>query len=275
MIAKKYKLIKEYPGVTKLGIEVFKSSAGIYENVDLLKKDIFNWREIEDFPEFWQEVIKQDYEILSFKQDSNITDLWTYFYNRGWGRNNKGNCETRPYPTLDAILNNHLYGGMKYNIHSVKRLSDGKIFTISDNLTEGIIKQFTLSNYNDGIYADTEKKHESGCSGYIGLPLEKWRKIKNPLFTTEDGVDIYEGDKYWFVNLDVFQTQNITAFINIKLKEECKRFSTKEKAEEYIIMNKPCLSINDIRNYKHNTTISGMPCHSLETFKELVKTKLK
>lgn len=44
---------------------------------------------------------------------------------------------------------------------------------------------------------------------------------------------------------------------------------TKEAAEEYILMNKPCLSLNDVFN-----TITWLD-NSKKLLKELVKQKLK
>jgi hypothetical protein len=46
--------------------------------------------------------------------------------------------------------------------------------------------------------------YQSGTS-YAHLPEsieifpEFWKEIKEPLFTTEDGVDVYEGDEYWYI----------------------------------------------------------------------------
>ena len=52
-----------------------------------------------------------------------------------------------------------------------------------------------------------------------------------------------------------------------------KYFSTKETAEEYILMNKPCLSITDILNIK----VFGSHLNSswiIAQLKKLVKSKL-
>jgi len=71
-------------------------------------------------------------------------------------------------------------------------------------------------------------------------------KLDIPLFKTEDGVDIFEGDKVYFVNI-TNQRFNIDICLQADLyKSHLLYFSTKEKAEEYILMNKPCLSINNV-----------------------------
>ena len=101
-------------------------------------------------------------------------------------------------------------------------------------------------------------------------------KVKQPLFKTEDGVDIFKGDEYFYTT---------DLFVCVKSKAEkysttgiastgiWKDFSTKEKAEEYILMNKPCLSLNevwDIFDVKlpHNA-------RRRNKIKELVEAKIK
>jgi hypothetical protein len=100
------------------------------------------------------------------------------------------------------------------------------------------------------------------------IELNKANK-KQKIFTSADGVDIFEGDKVYGVNFGFTGTFD-TFQLEIAAKESWFKFSTKEKAEEYILLNKPCLSINDL--LKKNTNI---PCNfSFEKLKELVKSKL-
>jgi hypothetical protein len=93
----------------------------------------------------------------------------------------------------------------------------------------------------------------------MGLFLNNVEKVKQPLFTTEDGVDIFKGDKTYYVFNDLTPECNSGFKCKWKVRggfyqnyqvnqgnEYYKVFSTKEKAEEYILLNKPCLSINDI-----------------------------
>ena len=140
---KKYKLIKEYPGSPKVG-------------------DIVKGYGTDSWSEFWEEVVEKDYEILSFKQDSGIADLWTKFHTNSWGRNVNGQCVTNPY-TTEEILSNKLYA-----IHSVKRLSDGEVFTLGDKAktvdTNGrhTIRQFRIKQKCFG-------KNFSGNYTYDGI----------------------------------------------------------------------------------------------------------
>ena len=135
-----------------------------------------------------------------------------------------------------------------YKIHSIKRLSDGEIFTIGDKVVgynNSIAKIKTIDLVGEISLNIGTDKHE-------GFSLKNLKKSKQPLFTTEDGVDIFEGDEYFYINSNFRDPWNI-----INTKADCpeminvedlnyKRFSTKEKAEEYILMNKPLLSLSDV-----------------------------
>lgn len=146
---KRYKLIKKYPGSPKLGTEVIYSKAHKiynYNGGDFYSELPKN--QVENLPEFWEEVIEKDYEILSFSQNSNIKDLWTNFgpIPNCWCRNVNGFAVTKGY-TLNEILNNPLY-----SIHSVKRLSDNAIFTIGDKINNSTIINIIIKK--DKIYLE-------------------------------------------------------------------------------------------------------------------------
>ena len=205
----KYKLIKEYPGSPKLGY-------------------IYNTEQFEEYcnyTEFWEEVVEKDYEILSLvasEKNPQHKKGSKFLHNKDYKFKNM-------HPTEF------------WDIYSVKRISDNKIFTIGDFYEDLIIEKMFMS-----------------VDGNI---LTKYKpKIKEPIFQTEDGVDIFEADNIYWVNINTFEKINCNKYnddlgeISIKSllskKYECKAiaFSTKEKAEEFILLNKPCLSVNDIKN---------------------------
>ena len=95
---------------------------------------------------------------------------------------------------------------------------------------------------------------------------EYWEKVveKVKLFVTEDGVPIYDGDKYWYVQFDGYlgslYQKLYTAYSFIAKASQVqfansKTFSTKEKAESWIEENKPQYSKLDMiafaRYYKN------------------------
>jgi len=219
---KKYKLIKEYPGSPKKDFILDKVFSVNYPlNCYLINGLTFN---PENHKEYWEEIIEKDYEILSFynKEGKSYYNVITQGY----------------YYSEPASSRSLTYCLLYYKIHSVKRLSDGEIFTIGDKVkdiyeeTNVIINNFELNHNNININDNHAK-------------ISEINKVKQPLFTTEDGVDIFEGDTYYKVINETFQL----LIIEKASKEESlksKLFSKKEKAEEYILMNKKSLSPNDI-----------------------------
>ncbi len=87
--------------------------------------------------------------------------------------------------------------------------------------------------------------HRSTNFGY-DKEIEYIAKVKQPLFTTEDGIDIFEGDVFYFIPLNFNDVGCGKLVARVGSVAECaeKRFSTKEKAEEYINLHKPQYSLH-------------------------------
>ena len=211
----KYKLIKEYPGSPKLG---FITDRTMYFP--------------EYYPSFWKPIIEKDYEILSLVASE---------------RNPQHKKGSKFLHNKDYKFKN-MYPTEFWDIYSVKRISDNKIFTIGDFYEDLIIEKMFMSVAGDIL--TTYKP-----------------KVKQPLFTTEDGVDIFEGDYSYGVHNSKFDIVAIKHVNTVYVTDNFIEFSTKEKAEEYILMNKPCLSLKEI---KETTTIKGL---SLKKLEKLVKQK--
>ena len=197
---KKYKLIKEYPGSDHEGIIVsLKTPNGLYEGYQ------YNYysKHVENNPEYWEEVIEKDYQIL------------------------------------DTIIKNNL----KQEISSVKRLSDGEVFTVGDKITgysyedARSIQTIKICRYTGMIELEQEKGFTSLCAA---------TKVKQPIFLTHNGKDIFEGDKVWYVNKENFYYDYILAFPEVKFNSEIRAyFLTRVEAEEYIERNKPLFTTED------------------------------
>jgi len=211
----KYELIKEYPGSEKLGAIHWYSYEAVIGN-----DSNEGWKGTEFYdrhPEFWRKAEELDYEILDYRDYNG--DLFKYLHNGG-------------------------------AINSVQRLSDGEVFTIGD-------RYHVLS---DAFISD--KSYEN-----LGLPIEKFDIINNeinvnqnyllnlikkvkktPLFTTEDGVEIFVGDDFFVVEtqFDKYRLHKTIGGHFTKDRSTRLRFYSKEKAEEYVLLNKPCLSLNNL-----------------------------
>ena len=198
----KYKLIKEYPGSPKLGT--------ITDRTMYFP---------EYYPSLWQPVIEKDYEILSLvasERNPQHKKGSKFLHNKDYGFKNM-------HPTEF------------WDIYSVKRISDNKIFTIGDSYEDLIIEKMFMSVAGDILTT---------------------YKPKQLLFTTEDGVDIFEGDTVYYIEteeepelcfkVNKYKIKYPGRFISDKSLHS---FSTKEKAEEYILLNKPCLSYGDVQEY--------------------------
>jgi hypothetical protein len=230
--------------------------------------------------EIIEEKSDRDFEILSFRSNRTIKTIPEYTIlekeKDGVFRNHKSCILTiRDYE--DELLNNS-----DYNIYSVKRLSDGEIFTLGDKVKQRNVVHNNVFNIRK-FEMDANKEHLLVISNG-GIRLHKIEHYTPILFTTKDGVNIFKGNEYWFV------VESEHSFLNSykPLKHICDwdntekpplgyvQFSTKEKAEEYILWNKPCLSLNDVASIYPgvNKNHSNTPSHQAERLKELVKSKI-
>jgi len=244
----KYILKKEYPGSPKIDSVIEIKNNGGYELENstsyFMTKD-----KVENYPEFWQPVIEKDYEILSF------TDLFSKNIMKKHQNNNFG-IVWGEYTEKDQL--DKLSQGKK--IHSVKRLSDSQIFTIGDIINTRVDDKYKqeILEINLGINYNflKDKLIFKTKAGYVIIDIAV--KTKEKLFTTEDGVDIFEGDSFIrvytkdFTLFDKKLTEPVSKNYDIKEnwdKRGIIHFSTKEKAEEYILLNKPCLSYGEVQEY--------------------------
>lgn len=249
---KKYKLIKTYPYSPKLGTIAI--DIGIRINFLNDKNEVYDYTSskdksvVTDYPEFWQEIIEKDYEILSFKKDVNIYTvrengrlLWDIPVYKGM------NADITAIHWSEAL-------NKDYKIHSIKRLSDGEVFTIGDKVCGEILNNETIHSI---ILKNNSLKFNISETQLQFIHLNKIQHIKQPLFITEDGVDIYYNENVYSVDKKTFRIElkNCGAAIKANIKPELKLdeqwlFSTKEAADEYVALNKPCLSINEVNRLK-------------------------
>lgn len=162
---KQYKLIKWYPGCGdhKEGDIIIKCNSG--HPLYLGKKATgtlnytFTSKDVENNPEYWQEVVEKDYEILLMKNSHG--NFYSLYENEKLGK---------------YEIENH-------TIHSVKRLSDGKVFTIGDEVTNNSYKG-KITSFK--IHENTLKVYYDGFD-----LLKQISKVKQPLFKSSDDVEIF------------------------------------------------------------------------------------
>jgi len=226
-------------------------------------------KEVENNPEFWEEVEEKNYEILKVKAAPTH-----YAYSL-----NTFNSRIFDYDATNKNLD-------VWDIYSVKRLSDNEVFTVGDiveisfdkskydtcyacsnqNNTKGKIKDIQISSDNNDLHT-----HESAPHGLYfrintyWIPLQYIDVIKELLFTTEDDIDIYKNDKYWLVTEGLYIRS--THGGNTDLPEYRARFSTKKKAEQYVDYHRVKFSEKDIENAIQNSQLHKNYSVHIDTLK--------
>lgn len=240
MKSRKFELIEEYPGSPELGSIHIPNGFGVIapqvtvENVDNYTQ---HWREM--FEEF--EV--QSFSYKKWESLAKIKDDGLYYTKSGsfWTYNSLIGCGI-------SVKSGHI------KIHSIKRLSDGEVFTIGDSVMRyGKIAEIRTIKL-DKNWAGGAVINE-GLKPYLGECIETLSKVDNPILKTEEGVEIFEGDELWWLRVieDDNEIEEIFSYGKygwngeISINGTYKWFSNEYSAKEYIIMNKPLLSVMDVK----------------------------
>lgn len=187
----------------------------------------------------------KDWEIVSIKGQETNT-VYTKKENNTWVNSNN-NGFIHDYNKDDGSSGCYIY--------SVRRLSDNEVFTVGEEVEFCGNDNFTSSVYIGVIKSINKAVSENelcfiieDIDGELNSKfIRNIRHRKTPLFKTEDGKDIYEGDEYWFVPDSLKDAYiNTASKTNFAGKSGHKYFSTAELALEYILLNKPCFSISDV-----------------------------
>ena len=249
-----YKLKKKYPTLPQCweeGMIVTLQKTYYRPVVDKYRKSYLYIFDVENNPEYWEEVSEKDYEITAITFYSNTI-----------------------HPILKGKFNGYLADEVlsdnRNNIYSVKRISDNKIFKVGDITEQGKILDF-----------DFPGSDKSRCRYKIELEVlgGNWRMlseakkiVKVSLGTTKDTDEpVYENDKVFLL------TCNWTCPEVVMTKKEYFKtppmlFKTKENAQEYIVKNKPCLSYNEVLK---GLNASGSMVTHVGGIMKIVEDKLK
>lgn len=180
---------------------------------------------VEPSSQFWED-ITQEYEI----------QIWSF------GPDNE-------------FFTSHPDDTCEYNIHSVKRVSDGKIFTVGQSTKCGkdhikkIINIYLVESSNK-IWFTTKGPDDIDTFDYVLDDID----TVECLLKSDDGVELFEGDSVYGIDDDWKVFELILHKGNGVHKQKWKhgKFSSKEAAQEYILMNRPCLSVEQVKNILSN-----------------------
>ena len=180
------------------------------------------------------------FRVLSVKTDSNeLSVLQTngkYFV-----ENNKGGRKFDPNGyfcgnTLEEELENDS------TIHSVKCLSDGKVFSVGDDVR--YYKKFTkISSIFFNEHGQLSFKVEGYQAPLVGVFMENHPHLEKVLLVSEDESFLFGGESAYGVT-NTFELVHLSFFKEYDSKH-LKIFAKRENAEEYI------------RKYKNYTTTDG------------------
>lgn len=244
---RKFKLIKKLP---------FEGSPDIgYISTERLGEEgahywNHNWFHPEDYPEYWQEVKEEFPKIISFKNKNRNT--WFSLKSNG----------KFAYVSDDGFRDKEeLLKDTNFEIYEVA-VAETEVYKLGDLVNNPKLQRpmpFIITKF----YFDCNNEHilcNGECCGNGHVSVMKVEHYTKPevLFVTEDKIEIFEGDSYYFIvenDKDIIPTawtiQAHEAAVN------CKRFcplgkvqfSGYKAAEKYINENKPIYSKKQIRNW--------------------------
>ncbi len=241
----KYKLISNYPGRTIGDIALYVPETCV---------DNFVWetdrkaipRDFQpDVTPNWFESVNQDYEIMSYKYSGNIYN----FVRTG----SKG----REYEVGLGILQEKTFKHLsaKPEIHSVKRLSDGEIFTVGDRVVCNEIFNEVITGIKP--FQDNYLQFDFvNCENNFTTDSE-WERMTHRKFLlkTHDCVDIYTGDSYTFLWTErpaydqavntLYDVETADWYPGCMPSEHAIFFSTREAGEKYLQSLTPIFTTED------------------------------
>lgn len=157
---------------------------------------------------------------------------------------------------FDTLVINSYLKDSEYKIHSIRRVSDGEVFTVGNRIKTIDMGYRPINKIylkRDGVYLGVKD---------CGLIPIHCAVLGEFLFITEDGVKLFKSDTYHWVRADSYGS-NDTATDRVYDHYTYKYFSTEGAAKEYIKQNKINYSEQDMLEFAtecvqyHSNGISG------------------
>ncbi len=214
-----FKVIKEYPGSPPVGTiyEEWSVNTDIYRNKGVFGDLSFD--HIKNYPEFWEEIKKLDYQILQIANwnKTGYTDVY--------------DCETPP--TYNDLI--------RYKIFTVKRLSDGLIFKVGDSYKCASNGLFTIEGFKEHGNSLTVTASTGGFTGLNSI-------TPTLFFYDKKGQSVFANQLFYSVCKNTFKIKEwilTDTICNLHNQSEV-NFKDRKNAEEYIILNKKVLSAQEV-----------------------------
>lgn len=273
----KYKLIKTYPGSPPIGtilteIVIVHECSCVYMSDNMFYVESSN--RVENQPEYWEKVEEMP-EYIRCTETKEPYFIKGNIYKVIDSENKRSvevisniKCSTYPAGSTLFVTATGLLGTKYYEPATKEEYDEqlNKVLFITDDGIE-IHKDdnywffsknihnskpiAALATFRKKDYLVIKQKYylfstEQAANDFL-------KSLRKPLFTTEDGVDIFEGDKYWVVTVDFFINFMDKAFKGSGEQSTIKYFSTEEEAKKYVDLNKPIYSKRDAELIIFNT----------------------
>lgn len=237
----------------KTGIKVirFYSKPGQYDFYQQVNnKEVMIPASIIETGNDWEGVV-ETFKILSLKHVGGAI----------WNRQSDGRYKADSW--IDNVAGEYdlswIYPHRHNSIRSASRNGDGVIFTVGDQISTygGEFTILGMNIVNDQLVFVLNNPYDRTTSNTVLIQnvRRNLSKPPAPFYKTEDGVEIWNPEKYkqlWGVAVQSTGSDRLRQGYNIGIGEYSipssnrKWFYDKQNAEMYLIYNTPCLSINDI-----------------------------
>lgn len=139
-----------------------------------------------------------------------------------------------------------------FSIHSVKRLSDGAVFSTGDFVSWGLEKKDGFRTSIKSFFIDKGNLVSSfSTKGFdkmkVGIDLPNFHKIENIAIIDHTGQPILEDEGYWYIDSDFETIKQGKANTKEGFSSDNIRFRVKEDAIEYFVTNKQFFSISKLQ----------------------------
>ena len=285
---KKYKLLQEYPllpNTMKVGFEVeWNNPLNAYHHA--LTLDVFNKSEVEKYPKFWKAIEISDFQITSLRGVKEFClEGKVYTIGSDGTFRSDGHLINLSGISLHSMLHegNSVDSGV-LEILSVRRTVDYIEFTLGDKITPEPFVRGRKFTVVDKIYFNEHNQlsysTKDGAAPKTFVFGQNTTHYKSPFFTSEDGVDMYEGDTIHVIQVD-YTGKVTTQILSYKITSnarvgDSKIFSTKDAAWEYILFHMKTLSVKDVfEAWKESKSTYPISISFLENIKNLVDKRVK
>ena len=273
---KQYVLIQEYPGSPTIGTKVWiQNSESMYYRSNI--GDLFSKRDIENHPKYWKLVEEEELCVpigTKFKIKFDTVQYTIIGINGGKVMLSLPPTDKEFTSSFSAKDVNFLFKMGTWIVEEEVKEGDYitflnerlissfpfktvQVFSIDKDYRENESKihfknRGSEKGFSGGSFGYPSKKSCMGCPEFFRLATpEEIAAVTTPLFTTEYGKEIYQGDSWWYVipsKLVVKQTSTLSYKGKSNASNEIKRFSTEKLAQDYLALFKPLLSFNEIED---------------------------